>query len=165
MNKRNCIRIAAAVTALCCTASTIPAIPTDAEIVEEAKVIFETDFEDGDVSKFSPRGEDDTSVIKAEKGEDGTCMSITGRSEGWNSPAVALMFVIGAIVMYDAANVRLEAGKHAKQLNRIMTRLLDMDIDIEDKGKEFKELLGHTPLQVFVGAMLGLGIGAVIPLL
>ena len=89
----------------------------------------------------------------------------TGRSEGWNSPAVALMFVIGAIVMYDAANVRLEAGKHAKQLNRIMTRLLDMDIDIEDKGKEFKELLGHTPLQVFVGAMLGLGIGAVIPLL
>ena len=46
-----------------------------------------------------------------------------------------------------------------------MTRLLDMDIDIEDKGKEFKELLGHTPLQVFVGAMLGLGIGAVIPLL
>ena len=89
----------------------------------------------------------------------------TGRSEGWNSPAVALMFVIGAIVMYDAANVRLEAGKHAKQLNRIMTRLLDLDIDIEDKGKEFKELLGHTPLQVFVGAMLGLGIGAVIPLL
>ena len=90
MNKRNWIRTAAAVTALCCTASTLPAIPTDAEIVEEAKVIFETDFEDGDVSKFSPRGENDTSVIKAEKGEDGTYMSITGRSEGWNGPQIKL---------------------------------------------------------------------------
>ncbi len=88
----------------------------------------------------------------------------TGRLEGWNSPQFGIMFVIAAIVMYDAANVRLEAGKHAQQLNRIMTRLFDMQIDIEDKGKEFKELLGHTPLQVFVGAMLGLGIGAVIPL-
>ena len=69
------------------------------------------------------------------------------------------MFVLSAIVMYDAANVRLEAGKHAQQLNRIMTRLLDMNIDLDSKEKEFKELLGHTPLQVFCGALLGLGIG------
>ena len=74
------------------------------------------------------------------------------------------MFVLSAIVMYDAANVRLEAGKHAQQLNRIMTRLLDMNIDLDSKEKEFKELLGHTPLQVFCGALLGLGIGTVVPL-
>lgn len=88
----------------------------------------------------------------------------TGRSEGWDSAAVAIMFVLSAIVMYDAANVRLEAGKHAKQLNRIMTRLLDMNIGLDSKEKEFKELLGHTPLQVFCGALLGLGIGTIIPL-
>lgn len=88
----------------------------------------------------------------------------TGRVAGWDSPEVAIMFVLSAIVMYDAANVRLEAGKHAKQLNEIMTRLLDMNIDLDSKEKEFKELLGHTPLQVFCGALLGLGIGFVIPL-
>ena len=88
----------------------------------------------------------------------------TGRVAGWNSPEVAIMFVLAAIVMYDAANVRLEAGKHAKQLNEIMTRLLDMNIDLDSKEKEFKELLGHTPLQVFCGALLGLGIGWFIPL-
>ena len=74
------------------------------------------------------------------------------------------MFVLGAIVMYDAANVRLEAGKHAKQLNEIMERLLMLDGDIDAKRKEFKELLGHTPLQVVCGAILGIVIGAVFPL-
>ena len=88
----------------------------------------------------------------------------TGRSVGWDSPITAVMFVLGAIVMYDAANVRLEAGKHAKQLNEIMLRLLAQDGDKSSKEKEFKELLGHTPLQVFCGALLGIGIGAVIPL-
>lgn len=88
----------------------------------------------------------------------------TGRCEGWDSAAVAVMFVLAAIVMYDAANVRLEAGKHARQLNEIMKRLLNMDIDMDSKEKEFKELLGHTPLQVFCGALLGIGIGAFIPL-
>ena len=88
----------------------------------------------------------------------------TGRVTGWDSAEVAIMFVIAAIVMYDAANVRLEAGKHAKRLNEIMTRLLDMNIDLDSKEKEFKELLGHTPLQVLCGALLGLGIGFVIPL-
>lgn len=87
-----------------------------------------------------------------------------GRVEGWDSPIVAVMFVVAAIVMYDAANVRLEAGKHAKQLNEIMMRLLAQDQDNDTKKKEFKELLGHTPIQVVCGALLGIVIGAVIPL-
>ncbi|MBR3630128.1 MAG: divergent PAP2 family protein [Oscillospiraceae bacterium] len=88
----------------------------------------------------------------------------TARLVGIESPVTAVMFVLAAIVMYDAANVRLEAGKHAKQLNEIMERLLALDGDIDAKSKEFKELLGHTPLQVFCGAILGLLIGAVFPL-
>ncbi len=86
----------------------------------------------------------------------------TGRSAGWDSAEVAIMFVLAAITMYDAANVRLEAGKHAKQLNEIMMRLLAQDNNT--KEKEFKELLGHTPIQVFCGAVLGIVIGALIPL-
>lgn len=52
-----------------------------------------TDFEDGDVKAFSKRGDDDTSVIEScsEDAHDGKgCMSVTGRSEGWNGPSVSL---------------------------------------------------------------------------
>ncbi|MDE5563971.1 MAG: divergent PAP2 family protein [Oscillospiraceae bacterium] len=87
-----------------------------------------------------------------------------GRLTGWDSPATAIMFVFGAIVMYDAANVRLEAGKHAKQLNEIMVRLFSQDGDTDTRKKEYKELLGHTPFQVACGAVLGIVIGALIPL-
>lgn len=88
----------------------------------------------------------------------------TLRSTGIESAQTAVMFVVAAIVMYDAANVRLEAGKHAKQLNEIMERLLALDGDMDTKSKEFKELLGHTPLQVTCGAILGIVIGVLIPL-
>ena len=87
----------------------------------------------------------------------------TGRMDGWNSSAFAIMFVVSAVVMYDAANVRLEAGKHAKQLNEIMLKLLSQDEQM-DKKSQFKELLGHTPLQVVCGAVLGILIGTFMPL-
>ena len=87
----------------------------------------------------------------------------TGRSEGWNSAVFAVMFIAAAIIMYDAANVRLEAGKHAKQLNEIMQKLFTQS-NAEEKQKEFKELLGHTPLQVVCGAILGILIGALMPI-
>ena len=56
--------------------------------------------------------------------------------------------------MYDAAGVRRAAGKQAACLNRII-----MDIykqDLQEAGGKLKELLGHTPLQVFVGALFGI---------
>lgn len=87
-----------------------------------------------------------------------------GRAEGLQSSAFAIMFVLSAVVMYDAAGVRREAGKHAKQLNEIVARLFSQDTDPGNKEKEFKELLGHTPLQVVCGAILGCIIGALIPL-
>ncbi len=86
----------------------------------------------------------------------------TGRISGWDSPAFAIMFVVAAIIMYDAANVRLEAGKHAKQLNEIMERLFSQEE--AERETQFKELLGHTPLQVFCGAVLGIAIGSFMPL-
>ncbi|MCR5717976.1 MAG: endo-1,4-beta-xylanase [Oscillospiraceae bacterium] len=107
--KRRWIRAAAAIIALCCAASALPVIPADAEIVEEAKVVYETDFEDGDVSKFSPRGDRDTSVIKAEKDEEGTYMSITERSNGWNGPQIKLDDICEPGVRY-AVSLRAKAA-------------------------------------------------------
>lgn len=66
--------------------------------------------------------------------------------------AMAAVFAI--IVMYDAMNVRREAGEHAKWINIIATTI-QPDIPLERK---FKEYLGHTPLQVLMGACLGIAV-------
>lgn len=66
--------------------------------------------------------------------------------------AMAAVFAI--IVMYDAMNVRHEAGKHAKWIN-IITTTLQPDVPFDRK---FKEYLGHTPLQVIMGAILGIAV-------
>lgn len=66
--------------------------------------------------------------------------------------ATALGFAL--IVMYDAAGVRRAAGRQAACLNKII-----MDIykqELKEAGGKLKELLGHTPLQVFVGAIFGI---------
>ncbi len=57
--------------------------------------------------------------------------------------------------MHDAMGVRREAGKHAKALNELF-RMTQEDVDPELLMKEF---LGHTPLQVFFGACLGIFVG------
>ena len=59
--------------------------------------------------------------------------------------------------MYDAANVRKAAGEQAKILNYIMEHWTEMKPALF--GKELKELLGHTPFQVLMGGLLGIGVG------
>lgn len=71
---------------------------------------------------------------------------------GFDTYEFAMAAVFAIIVMYDAMNVRREAGKHAKWIN-LITTTLQPDIPIESK---FKEYLGHTPLQVLMGAFLGI---------
>lgn len=83
-------RVMAMLLAAGCTAAAFPAIPADAEVVEDAKSIYETDFEDGDVSQFSKRGDTDTSVIGTDTEDGNTYMSITERSNGWNGPQLRL---------------------------------------------------------------------------
>lgn len=70
---------------------------------------------------------------------------------GFDTYEFAMAAVFAIIVMYDAMNVRREAGEHAKWIN-LITTTLQPDIPIERK---FKEYLGHTPLQVLMGAFLG----------
>ena len=95
-------RILAAVTAMGCTAALLPAGIAHAELLEEAKVIYETDFEDGDASKFSPRGEDDTSVLTVGEDEDAgsKVLNITGRTQGWNGPQLRLDEICEPSVRY-----------------------------------------------------------------
>lgn len=85
------------------------------------------------------------------------CAAATGHLYGWSSALFALAAVLAIVVMYDAANVRHAAGEQAKILNYIMEHWTQMRPEIF--GKELKELLGHTPLQVFFGALLGIAVG------
>lgn len=86
-----------------------------------------------------------------------TCATSVGSIAGWSSIAFAITAVMAFVVMYDAANVRKAAGEQAKILNYIMEHWKEMRPAF--LSKELKELLGHTPLQVFAGAVLGVLIG------
>ncbi len=77
-----------------------------------------------------------------------------GRSQGWDSPQFTIAAVFAFIVMYDAAGIRLAAGKQAKVLNQIVVEVFEEDHELT--GDPLKELLGHTPIQVLVGAVFGI---------
>ncbi len=74
---------------------------------------------------------------------------------GLESPYFAICFVLASVVMYDATGVRQETGKQAKILNKI---LVDNPFNWKDEEfeKKLKEYVGHTPLQVLAGAILGI---------
>ena len=82
------------------------------------------------------------------------CVATTiGLKEGWDSPLFALAIVLAFIIMADAAGVRRETGEQAKALNKI---ILEFFKEIKLKDKRFKELVGHTPFEVIVGAFVGM---------
>ncbi|NJM98346.1 MAG: divergent PAP2 family protein [Phormidesmis sp. RL_2_1] len=76
-----------------------------------------------------------------------------GQTIGWNTPAFAVTSVFAVIVMYDAAGVRQAAGKQAKILNQILDELFQEHAEFDQD--RLKELLGHTPVQVIAGSVLG----------
>jgi hypothetical protein len=75
-----------------------------------------------------------------------------GLEYGFHSSAFAVAFVMAGIVIYDATGVRRAAGEHAKVINRMIADLVEGH---PLKEKELKELLGHTPRQVFAGIIFG----------
>lgn len=68
--------------------------------------------------------------------------------EGTASTAFAISFVISCVVIYDALNIRRAAGEQAKAINEIRA--------MDDNFEQLKELLGHTPLEVLGGMVLGI---------
>ena len=81
-----------------------------------------------------------------------------GKDAGWDSVIFAVTVVFAGVVMYDAAGVRRAAGKQAEAINQIIGDIY--------KGKQvsqdrLKELIGHSPIEVLAGALLGVFIAAV----
>ena len=76
---------------------------------------------------------------------------------GVGSSAFAISFVLAMVVMYDAMGVRRETGKQAKLLNFIMLEN-PLKLNGEILQEKLKEYVGHTPLQVVAGAILGIGL-------
>lgn len=76
--------------------------------------------------------------------------------DGFGSPAFAISLVVAAIVMRDASGVRWETGEQAKLINKMMQEIFSGEPEAIDTG--LKELVGHTPFQVFVGAILGIAV-------
>jgi len=77
----------------------------------------------------------------------------TGIHYGFDSAYFAISCVMALIVMYDARGVRQESGQHARVLNQIVRELMSGHT-ISDR--ELKEFLGHTTIEVFVGAIVGI---------
>ena len=88
------------------------------------------------------------------------CLStLIGRDLGFDSAIFGLSVIMSLVVMYDAAGVRRAAGKQAKILNKIVNT---PGLAIETVQEKLQEVLGHTPVEVFVGALLGVIIGLLV---
>lgn len=85
-----------------------------------------------------------------------------GRWAGTNTVMFGVAFIFSCIVIYDAMGVRRAAGQHARALNIIQKTISEGKTDETDK-KELKELLGHTPLEVVGGAIVGIIVGILVP--
>ena len=83
---------------------------------------------------------------------------LIGKEFGFNSPIFALSMVFAFVVMYDAAGVRRAAGKQATLLNKIVETPGLSDLEVQER---LVEVLGHTPFQVIVGAIVGIIVGAI----
>ncbi len=84
--------------------------------------------------------------------------TIIGKEQGIDSPIFALAVIFAFVVMYDAAGVRRAAGKQASLLNKIIETPGLTGLQVSGR---LVEVLGHTPFQVFVGALIGIIVGLI----
>lgn len=78
-----------------------------------------------------------------------------GLKTGWDSLEYAVVLIFSLIIMYDAAGVRRAVGKQAMILNQMIK---DKQQNKQIEERQLKELVGHTPIEVFAGAILGIAI-------
>lgn len=119
-------------------------------IAQALKLIFEL-AKDG---KFNVRVLVETGGMPSSHSALVTSLAVgVGQTQGWETADFALAAIFAGIVMYDAAGVRQAAGKQARILNQIIDELFYEHKDFNED--RLKELLGHTPVQVIAGALLG----------
>ena len=85
--------------------------------------------------------------------------TMVGKAEGINSALFGVALIFSFVVMYDAAGVRRAAGKQAKLLNKIVET---PGLSGAEVSEELVEALGHTPVQVLAGALIGFVVGMII---
>lgn len=87
-----------------------------------------------------------------------TCVAATmGKLYGFDSGIFALSVAFAGVVMYDACHVRKASGEQAQVLNDLIRSLSQSDPNLTAM-EELKVVMGHTLLQVFFGALLGLAV-------
>ena len=86
-----------------------------------------------------------------------TLTTLIGKEYGLGNGIFAVSFVFSLIVMYDAAGVRRAAGKQATLLNKLVENYPNSNVIVTEK---LVEVLGHTPFQVLVGAVIVILVGA-----
>lgn len=84
--------------------------------------------------------------------------TLIGKYEGLDTPIFAMSVIFAMVVMYDAAGVRRAAGKQASLLNKIVETPGLSGVQVQER---LVEVLGHTPLQVIVGAIVGIVVGII----
>ena len=84
--------------------------------------------------------------------------TLVGKYNGVDSAIFSIALIMACVVMYDACGVRRAAGKQAKVLNEIVNTPGLSNIEVQGK---LQEALGHTPTQVFVGAIIGIIAGLI----
>ena len=85
--------------------------------------------------------------------------TLIGKYEGVDTPIFAVSLVVAFVVMYDACGVRRAAGKQAQLLNKLIETPGLTSVQVSEK---LVEVLGHTPVQVFVGALIGIIAGLIV---
>ena len=88
------------------------------------------------------------------------------RSEGVSSAIFAVASVVAIITMHDAMGVRHETGEQAKVLNQMIEEWIDISEKISPflQNMHLKEMVGHTPLQVMAGMVVGIVVGCLYPM-
>ena len=84
--------------------------------------------------------------------------TMIGKTQGLDSEIFALAVIFAFVVMYDAAGIRRAAGKQAKLLNKLIETPGLTQIQVQER---LVEVLGHTPIQVLVGAIIGVVVGLI----
>ena len=85
--------------------------------------------------------------------------TLIGKYEGVGTPIFAVTMIVAFVVMYDACGVRRAAGKQAALLNKLIETPGLTGVEVSEK---LVEVLGHTPFQVLVGALIGVIVGLII---
>ena len=87
-------------------------------------------------------------------------VTVVGFHEGFSTSIFAIAFAFACVTMYDAAGVRRSTGRNAAVINHMLDDLATKGFYFDEE--RLKELVGHTPIQVMAGALLGILIGTLI---